>query len=473
MVAAAEPVEALRARVVARVRPGDRVALLAEVPGLEEALRAAGCALLLAPLSPLEEAPAPLAQRLRAFAPTHVALRAPPSPEALESVLALLVDAAPGAELLVWFAHAAASSALLEALVGQGGAPALAVAHAERCFAAAGLCVHERESLGQARLVTSLAEETERALHALLAQLQPLAGGQGLLYVLKAAPAPAPSTPARVPGLLSVLLPVEEGDAALDELLFSLACQEYPELELVFVTRTPARREALRTQVAPYLRLGRWSLQFAHAAPGREVEAALEVARGQYLAFLAPGWVVYPGHYTQLIQALREGGAAWAVARARYALTAPAAPALGYIQAKRPFPLGERLELEHLRNDPSLVYALVMDRERLGPFALTGGALASLPLRLGALFRPCFLAGLASCERRVVAGEEAGPKEPWPELQVLGSLPHWEERVEQARADGARTRELRHQLVDRLNARLREGLPWLHGALRRVSALRR
>lgn len=476
MVRAGKPVEELSARVLARMKPGQRMALLAEVPGLEEALRAAGVASLVIGIG--EEFAAgggsSLVQPLREFAPTHVALRAPASAEALKSLLAHVVDAVPAAEVMVWFSQAGTSTALLETLVGGGGeTPRLAEQTAERCFAALGLRTRQRESFGAWRRVTSLAEETERALHSLLAQLQPSASGECLFYVLEAG-APAQSR-ARVSGLLSVLVLPEDGApaSAWDELLFSLCCQEYEALELIVVTRSAEQSRTLLPLFEQYQRLGPLRFQFVQASEARAVEAALEVARGQYLALVAPGWVVYPGHYARLIEALRREPAAWAVARALYAFTAPAGSGPEFIHGKRPFPLGERLELAHLREDPSLLYALVIDRERVGPFPLADGVLSSLPLRLGALFRPFFLAGIASCELRLPPGQEPRTEGPWPELQVLESLPRLEERVAEARAAGVAAKELRHRVVDAMNTRLREGLPWLHKALRRVSARRR
>jgi hypothetical protein len=458
--------EALSRSVLGRVGQGARVAVPAHASHLEPMLRASGCTVLVEPTG--DGAPG-----LKAFGPTHVLLPAPSSERELEALLTRAQEAAPGAELLLCVRQAGASSRVLEALVGRTVGPALSDAEVVRCVQARGLRIAHREALVDGhRRVTSLAEDTEAALHALLAQLNPTAGGEFLFYALTPdAPASRETPEAPVPELLSVILLADGASApALDETLLSLAGQEYEPFEVLLASRAPTfEQEALRRRLATYQRLGGGSFQLVAGADAPA--EALSRARGRYVAFLSPDVVVYPDHYVQLVRALREGGAAWSVARARHALTALSSEGPVYIEAKRPFPLGDWLELGHLRDEPALLYALVLDRERLGPFSLT--PLPALPLRLGALFRPHFLAGLASCEVRTPAGQPPrGPEAP-PALQVLVPLHTLEERVERARQSGESAKDLRHKTVDALNARLRESAPWLHGALRRLASRRR
>ncbi|HSP78285.1 MAG TPA: glycosyltransferase family A protein, partial [Myxococcaceae bacterium] len=283
------------------------------------------------------------------------------------------------------------------------------------------------------------------------------------------------------PGLLSVVVwagsPGRPG--LLDETLFSLACQEQHPLELVLALGPEARpsAEATRELLERYRRLGGFQLQLVEGdAPGL-LDEALRRTRGQYVAFLEAGGVVYPAHYVRLVAALQRGEEAWAVARAFRATCRPGRPGeVPFIESKCPFPLGEHLETTHLLQEPELLQALVIDRFRVEPLPLAPVSpeegLAPLPLRLAALFEPIFLAeGIATCEVRSfpVEGPPAA-REP-PSLQVLGSLSSLEARLSRAKAEGASTRALRYRLVDGLDARVRKRLPWLYSALR--SAARR
>jgi hypothetical protein len=274
------------------------------------------------------------------------------------------------------------------------------------------------------------------------------------------------STP--VPGLLSVVLWAGDGRdrPLLDEALFSLACQEYQPLELVLVTLS--RDEAARELVERYQSIGGYTFQLVEAEARGAFAQGLRHARGQYVAFLDAACVVYPDHYVKLVQTLREGQAAWAVSRAR---RTPLQGSERFVTHKRPLPLGEHLEPTHLYREPSLLFALGVDRSRLGPFPLEQAVeqTSALPLRLAALFEPAFLGGIASCEQRFTGTEEEVPARPPLELRMLTSLAAVEERVERARAEGASTKGLRHRFLDGMNDRFRQGAPWLHGALKSLA----
>ena len=60
-----------------------------------------------------------------------------------------------------------------------------------------------------------------------------------------------------------------------------------------------------------------------------------------------------------------------------------------------------------------------------------------------------------------------------PSMRMLLPLSTLVETLAHARAEGALSRGRVHRVVDELNTRLREGLPWLHGALRSVAQGRR
>jgi hypothetical protein len=257
-------------------------------------------------------------------------------------------------------------------------------------------------------------------------------------------------------GLLSIVLWVGEQAEpdAVDETLFSIACQGHRPTELVLAGAGAARAAP---SAARYERLG----GFTHRVAPADADAL--PARGQYAAFLSPGWLVYPDHYPALIEALRTSDRAWALARARSCRIDG-----GDIQAKTPFPLGEEVDVRQLLAHPDLACALVVDRTRIGSFALPWRPeeLGALPIRLGAAFRPRFLGGLASCERRGPA-EGAQPPPRGPEVLVqLDDLLAW---LDRARGEGEAAQGLRHRFMDDLNAGLKERAPRLHSALKALA----
>ncbi|QRO01289.1 glycosyltransferase family 2 protein [Archangium violaceum] len=454
--------------VLEQVGAGARVLLLARDEVLAERLVSAGCTVL--DMAGASESDSPLTEMLGWLAPSHVVLSGDGGPSALEETLRAVAQAVPSATLLVGARNAASSTALLETLSGQ--APAVLGATEEslsRCFSSLGLKVLARRAVPCQPRTTALAAGTEAALRGLLAQLSPTTEAEVLLYALAPSGVPEESpAPALVPELLSVVLWAGEAQARplLDEALFSLACQEQHPLEVVLVT--PSKDEAARELLERYQAIGGYTFQLVEAeAPVAFAEGTCH-ARGQYVAFLDAACVVYPDHYVKLVQALRDGSAAWAVSRAR---RTPVQGSERFVSHKRPLPLGEHLEPTHLHQEPSLLFALVVDRSRLGPFRLERAAerAAELTLRLTALFEPTFLGSIASCEQRFTGTEKEGPAGPPPELRMLTSLGAVEDRVERARADGASAKGMRHRVIDELNNRFREGAPRLHGALKSLA----
>ncbi len=458
----------LHAWVLEQAAPGSRVLLLARDEVLAERLVAAGCTVL--DMAGASESDSPLAEMLGWLAPTHVVLSAEGAPQIFQETLRTVSAAAPSATLLVGARNAASSTALLEVLSGK---PPAALGATEetltRCFSSLGLRVVARRAVPCQPRTTALAAGTEDALRGLLAQLSPTTEADVLLYALvPSEKREEASASALVPGLLSVVLWAGEPQARplLDEALFSLACQEYQPLEIVLVT--PARDEAARELVERYQSIGGYTFQVVEADARTAFSEGTRLARGQYLAFLDAACVVYPDHYVKLVQALRDGSAAWAVSRAR---RTPIQGADRFVSHKRPLPLGEHLEPVHLHREPSLLFALSVDRSRLGPFPFEQAAerASELPLRLVTLFEPVFLGGIASCEQRFTGSEKDGPEGPLPTLRMLTSLGTVEERVERARAEGASAKGMRHRVIDELNNRFREGAPRLHGALKSLA----
>lgn len=451
--------------VLGRVRAGARVGLVGEARALAAALRERGCEVYEAPGAAWDAPPG--------FAPSCVVLGADVAASLETSGLVALRASAPEAELLVALHNAGAASALLQTLLGTAPArPGLSEKLLLMRLREAGYRLTHRQARPCDPRTTALAHDAELALRSLLAQLVPTSLVDEGVY---AAVPDVAEHPTLVPGLLSVVLwcgtPVPH--ALLDEALFSLACQEQHPLELLLAAPEGTDLSVARASLERYARLGTFTAREVLGAPGHVLIKAVGQARGQYLSFLDTRCVVYPGHFAQLVRALEEGSAAWAVARASRTELEPAATGLPYVRAKIPFPLGERLELEHLLKAPALFLALVVDRTRVGSFPLApedpvDGRLPDLPVQLGALFEPVFVAGIASCEVRQEGSGAPEPLRPPADTWLLRTVAAWEERVARTREEALNAREFRHRLVDNLNARIR-AIPGVHSTLRALA----
>ncbi|WP_126933995.1 glycosyltransferase family 2 protein [Corallococcus sp. AB018] len=444
--------------VLSRAHAGVAVCLVGASPALAEALRARG--------GSVRELPGPEWKRGKGPAPTLVVLEGDAVERVLEEGLEALRREAPGAELVFSLRNAGSARALMGALTGEAPVRAgLSEQRMLRLLAEVGYRVAHREVVPCASGGTALAEDTAQALRALLAQLSPSTQVEEGLYVA------VPDGPVRAPvaGLLSVVVTVEPGtqDAALDEALFALACQEQQPLELLLAAPEGVDLSAAEAALERYGRLGSFQARTVRAPSGALYAEAVREARGQYLAFVDARCVVYPRHFVELVRALQTGREAWALARAFRTEWASGEGTPPYVRAKVPFPLGERLEVEHLVIHPELVHAMVIDRSRIGPFpvAMESG-LGDLPARMGALFPPVFLGGIASCEVR-------GPREPpavavAPGTWLVRPLDAWVDVVARIREETLQAREFRHRVVDMLNARV-HGIPWVHGTLKALA----
>jgi hypothetical protein len=460
----------LRSFVLGRVVPGSRVGVMGKDQGLTDALSAAGCSVWQGGASELEA--------LQRFAPTHVVLVERVQGEALEARLRSVYAVAPEAELLLSFENAGTAGALLATLIE--GAPTRqgpSEVGFLRCLSACGLRVVHREAHTDPSWRGTLAVGAERALRQLLAQLAPGTGDDVLLYAL-ARVTSEPVSASREPGLLSIVLWSGPGHRdLLDEAVFSLACQRYWPLEIVLVEPEAAAMgpgDAVRT-LETYRRIEDFRFQHVGGRPDGLMDEAIRRARGQYLAFFEASGLVYPGHFEKLIQALREGEAAWAVSRVFRRMARAVPGGEDYVETKVPFPLGDHLELAHFREHPWLLHAFVIDRDRLASMPLhvpdpRPGQAAALPLRLAAIFEPLFLNGLATCEQRVPESAPPALEGGVGALQFLRALESLEQAVMRARASGQSAKDLRHRALDELNARLRRWAPWVHQALRSTAA---
>ncbi|SEU18949.1 glycosyltransferase family A protein [Stigmatella erecta] len=461
-------VEPLRAFVRGRVTPESRVALFGGEGGLSRELASVGCAVWAGGASELEA--------LQRFAPTHVVLTGNSLQEGLEYLASAILAVFPAVEVLLGFANAGAANALLATLLeGAPGRTGPSEVGFRRSLSTCGLRVVHRAAHSVGAHMGTLAPGTEKALHQLLSELEPGAGDDIILYALRRAPVAAVA-PAQEPGLLSVVLWCGPGQRPLlDEAVFSLTCQRYRPFELLLVEPEGTEGDAAVQILERYRRIEDFGFQHVQGPPGELMDRAIQQARGQYLAFFEASGLVYPGHFEQLVQALRGSEAAWAVSRAFRRVSRAVPGQEDYTETKIPFPLGDHLELDQLRQHPWLIHALLIDRSRIANFSLhlpdpQPGQAATLPWRLMALFEPVFLNGLATCEQRV---PEAAPVAVDPEVGTLWSLRSLgalEQMVSRARSAGQSAKDLRHRALDALDARLRAGAPWLHGALRRTAS---
>ena len=373
----------LRSLVARRVGLKRKVVLLGSDPALVKTLEANGCQVLADPESLLE---------ITAFDPAAaVAFDGFAREGDGAGNFAALVQAAPNAEVIFSFANAASSSALLQALAGHAPAPALAEPDVRAWLEGAGLQLVSRDVVVGPHPPTGLAVDAEAQLRQLLEQLNPDAGAERLLVVARKT-APAPKV-AREPGLLTVIVSAADGLPALQGTLASLAGQPQRPLQVVIVTSGSlaeaerlARLQAERGSFAVEV-LSSPSADFAV-----RTNLGLARARGQYVAFLEAGDTVERHHFRQLVRSLEQGTSAWGVAR----LKQPG--------GAEPFAAAAFCLPDWLADRATARCALLLDRDRLGPFPLTfaEGIEAAEPLylaRLAALFPAITASGLPSVER--------------------------------------------------------------------------
>jgi hypothetical protein len=168
---------------------------------------------------------------------------------------------------------------------------------------------------------------------------------------------------------------------ALDRTLFSLAFQECAPLEV---------------QVAPAA--ARTLERYRRLAPETQWGTAQQGV-GPYVAFFEAGDTVYPAHFQRLVTALHDSRAAWAMARARWALTDDAIVGEPYCRGK--YDVGMDVSTPLLRAGQLILCAALFHRERLSvPDWSSGPAQAKL-LALALRHPPIALGGLATCETSV------------------------------------------------------------------------
>jgi hypothetical protein len=210
--------------------------------------------------------------------------------------------------------------------------------------------------------------------------------------------------------------------AALDETLFSLAIQDWHDLELVVVLEEDgdelARAVATAVEAQPWPDAARYRLLrpgeagVVGSGRGALLSRAVAEAGGRFLNILDAGeTVVYQHGYAALVGRLSESGRAVAVGGCRVAHVR-GGPGRGFVVTKDDFTLGgSPLGLFGGRRAP--LCAHVIDRTRLGGFELSFGETARADrdflARLYAAAEPDLSTrGLFVCERRLRAGSLGG-----------------------------------------------------------------
>jgi hypothetical protein len=315
-----------------------------------------------------------------------------------------------------------------------------------------------------------------------------------------------PEAPALEDGLLSVV--VRNHSLArlelLDEALFSLACSFHRPLQIVLVSQAveAGARERLQALLDRHMALGEVSGSLV-LEPSRDDRRArllnlgVSAAHGRYLALLDDDDVVDPDHHARLVDALREGEAAWAVGRIRRADYDTGPDGALHCVSKRPWPLAARFDLTRLARDNDLpLHSWLLDRERLRGFRvafderLTRLEDYAFLLRIAAVFRPVMVPGAATAEYRFrgdgsnttphrgssaaarVARERSwkGPRAEIArlkrEIEALASAEELAEIAEAAeRPVGEAREELRYRIADRVNDALKRA-PGVHAVMK-------
>ncbi|MGV3625460.1 MAG: glycosyltransferase family 2 protein [Archangium sp.] len=411
--------------------------------------------------------------------------------------------------LVVCFENAIGALNLVSALSGVGAETPLNECTVEQVLHDRGFHVTARHGFRGAR--PTLAADTVAALARLFEQLNASAQDD---HVLLEATVRAPAKRARkkefTAGLVSVVMRNHSLTRVkmLEQALFSLACQNWPSLEVVMVTQSQERTAAaeLEAVLAKYQALGNYEFKVLKQPSNQDIRArlanlGLKHASGQYVSFLDDDDVIYPQHYERLVQALRESGAAWAFAPVRRAYFKALEDGELFCKTKDVFPRSEALDLAQLMHDNYVTcHSYVVDRTRLGRFALgfeerlDKGEDYALLLRLLALFRPVAVGGAPSAEYRIRddgtntiihdtddAAARARLIQQWKaatelkdritaDLQMLVTRSEFVQETRRGLSDEAERapEELRYRLADFANRMLKRGLPFVHQRVKRT-----
>ncbi|HEX8501579.1 MAG TPA: hypothetical protein VF659_13425 [Pyrinomonadaceae bacterium] len=220
---------------------------------------------------------------------------------------------------------------------------------------------------------------------------------------------------------LSAVVYVEgrESAEALDETFFSLALQDWRDVEVV-VALAAAGADAARAvaeiiEAQPWLNAPRYRVLSGGAGRGELLNRAVGEAVGRFLVFLEAGEeVAYQHGYAALVGRLLESGRAFAAGGCRSAHLRRG-PGHRFVETKDDFALG-RTPRGLLSSRLAPLCAHVFDRARVEGFDLSFGASAragaerDLFARLYAAHGPAddSLRHVFVCERRLRAGGAEG-----------------------------------------------------------------
>jgi hypothetical protein len=170
----------------------------------------------------------------------------------------------------------------------------------------------------------------------------------------------------------------EERLPFLDEAVFSLAIQDWDDIEVIIVLQNGTDR--LKDAVEELIHQQPWpgspqykivSVPIAGGVDGRStlLNQGIKYSTGRFLAFLDDDDYVYHHGYTTLIGQLLKGESAMAVGGCRRALMRPENNHW-FIQTKDYFFAWGRTRLDLFRENFIPIHSYVIDRSRLGDFEL-------------------------------------------------------------------------------------------------------
>jgi hypothetical protein len=178
----------------------------------------------------------------------------------------------------------------------------------------------------------------------------------------------------------SIVVTASADQGALEETLFSLACDDYRPLEVVILgAASVARWRKLAGDIE-------WRVAEDPPRPS---------TLGRYVGFCEAGQILYPHHIGKLVALLGESKAGWAVARTRWAVVERAADGTLFTRTKREAGLMPGLGRWTVAQLP--LCAAIFDRERVDLPTASRAALLRMALRTP----PVGADGLATCEVRV------------------------------------------------------------------------
>ncbi|MBL8909165.1 MAG: glycosyltransferase family 2 protein [Archangium sp.] len=366
---AAQTVGDLRTLVARRVGIGKRVALLASDEALVKSLESNQCTVLVDPAG---------RQAVLDF-----------RPEVVVAFDGLLSEGARGlqglrqltgfAHLVLSFANAASSTALLKALTGHG----VVTAHSEKDVRAwlrgEGFVVSSRDVVLTGHEHSSLSADTEAALRQLFEQLNPDAAADRLLLVARPG---VQASPVEFTAGLTTAIVIGDDATALEGTVRSVCGQLQKPLELLVVSSLDqAKLDEITRQAKGRAGLTLHAYAREDGSTLARTNRALSRARGQYVCCLEGGELLDRSHLSLLVKALEGGTVAWAIS--------PSSPPVS-----APFGVADWLEAGAVQRG-----RYVVDRQRIGAFAFQYAdglelAEAIFFARMAAVFSPAVVGGL-------------------------------------------------------------------------------